>query len=121
MSTTYEVEVGGRTLSFELDRLAFQASGAVLVKYGESTVLVTATMSEQPREGVDFLPIFKNFHSIHNYFFCKLSHTFSPYVTLYVIPIIMVVVFVKLELVSHVSVPASDVCIKLICTVLYET
>ena len=54
MPTKYEVEVGGRTLSFELDRLAFQASGAVLVKYGESTVLVTATMSEQPREGVDF-------------------------------------------------------------------
>lgn len=57
MLTTYEVEVGGRTLSFELDRMAFQASGAVLVKYGESTVLVTATMSEQPREGVDFLPL----------------------------------------------------------------
>jgi polyribonucleotide nucleotidyltransferase len=57
MSKTYEVEVGGRTLSFELDRVAFQASGAVLVKYGESTVLVTATMSEQPREGVDFLPL----------------------------------------------------------------
>ena len=57
MPTTYEVEVGGRTLSFELDRVAFQASGAVLVKYGESTVLVTATMSEQPREGVDFLPL----------------------------------------------------------------
>jgi polyribonucleotide nucleotidyltransferase len=57
MPTKYEVEVGGRTLSFELDRVAFQANGAVLVSYGESTVLVTATMSEQPREGVDFLPL----------------------------------------------------------------
>src|SRR3974390_1998475 len=57
MPNTYAVEVGGRTLSFELDRVAFQASGAVLVKYGESTVLVTATMSERPREGVDFLPL----------------------------------------------------------------
>jgi polyribonucleotide nucleotidyltransferase len=57
MPKTYEVEVGGRTLSFELDRVAFQANGAVLVKYGESTVLVTATMSERPREGVDFLPL----------------------------------------------------------------
>ena len=57
MPTKYEVEVGGRTLSFELGRLAFQASGAVLVRYGESTVLVTATMSEKPREGVDFLPL----------------------------------------------------------------
>ncbi|MFZ2087022.1 MAG: polyribonucleotide nucleotidyltransferase, partial [Desulfobaccales bacterium] len=57
MGRIYEVEVGGRTLSFELDRMAFQASGAVLVRYGESTVLVTATMSERPREGVDFLPL----------------------------------------------------------------
>ena len=57
MPNKYEVEVGGRTLSFELDRVAFQASGAVLVRYGESTVLVTATMSEKPREGVDFLPL----------------------------------------------------------------
>jgi polyribonucleotide nucleotidyltransferase len=44
-------------LTFELDRMAFQANGAVLVRYGESTVLVTATMSERPREGVDFLPL----------------------------------------------------------------
>ena len=57
MSTTYAVEVGGRTLSFELDRMAFQASGTVLVKYGETTVLVTAVTSERPREGVDFLPL----------------------------------------------------------------
>jgi polyribonucleotide nucleotidyltransferase len=57
MSTKYAVEVGGRTLSFELDRVAFQANGAVLVTYGESTVLVTATMSDRPREGVDFLPL----------------------------------------------------------------
>ena len=57
MPTKYEVEVGGRTLSFEMGSLAFQASGAVLVRYGESTVLVTATMSEKPREGVDFLPL----------------------------------------------------------------
>jgi|YelNatPaOPRAMG01_1025707.scaffolds.fasta_scaffold00674_31 polyribonucleotide nucleotidyltransferase len=57
MSTTYAVEVGGRTLSFELDRMAFQASGAVLVKYGETCVLVTAVTSERPREGVDFLPL----------------------------------------------------------------
>jgi polyribonucleotide nucleotidyltransferase len=57
MATIYEVEVGGRTLSFELDRMAFQAGGAVLVKYGETTVLVTAVTSERPREGVDFLPL----------------------------------------------------------------
>jgi polyribonucleotide nucleotidyltransferase len=37
--------------------MAFQASGAVLVRYGETTVLVSAVMSERPREGVDFLPL----------------------------------------------------------------
>jgi polyribonucleotide nucleotidyltransferase len=57
MVTTYSVELGGRTLSFELGRMAFQASGAVLVRYGETTVLVSAVMSERPREGVDFLPL----------------------------------------------------------------
>jgi len=57
MSTTYEVEVGGRTLSFEIGRMAFQASGAVVVRYGETAVLVTAVMSDRPREGIDFLPL----------------------------------------------------------------
>jgi len=38
-------------------RLAYQASGAVLVRYGESAVLVTSVMSDRPREGVDFLPL----------------------------------------------------------------
>ena len=56
-TTTYTVEIGGRTLSFELGRMAFQASGAVLVRYGETAVLATAVMSERPREGVDFLPL----------------------------------------------------------------
>jgi polyribonucleotide nucleotidyltransferase len=57
MLTTYEVEVGGRTLSFEIGRMAFQASGAVVVRYGETAVLVTAVMSDRPREGIDFLPL----------------------------------------------------------------
>ena len=57
MSTTYEVEVGGRTLSFEIGHMAFQASGAVVVRYGETAVLVTAVMSDRPREGIDFLPL----------------------------------------------------------------
>jgi polyribonucleotide nucleotidyltransferase len=57
MPTTYSVEVGGRTLSFEVGKLAQQASGAVLVRHGETAVLVTAVMSDRPREGVDFLPL----------------------------------------------------------------
>ncbi len=57
MSTTYSIELGGRTLSFEVGRMAYQASGAVLVRYGETAVLATAVMSDRPREGVDFLPL----------------------------------------------------------------
>jgi polyribonucleotide nucleotidyltransferase len=57
MSTKYTVEVGGRNLSFEVGEMAGQASGAVLVRYGESAVLVTAVMSDRPREGIDFLPL----------------------------------------------------------------
>ncbi|HEU5299162.1 MAG TPA: polyribonucleotide nucleotidyltransferase, partial [bacterium] len=51
------VEVGGRSLSFETGLLARQAGAAVVARYGETVVLVTATASEQPREGIDFFPL----------------------------------------------------------------
>src|SRR5579864_1124927 len=51
------VELAGRTLSMETGRLARQADGAVVVRYGDSMVLVTATMSSAPREGNDFFPL----------------------------------------------------------------
>ena len=57
MSKIYKVEVGGRDLCFETGHLARQASGAVLVRYGESAVLVTAVISDDVREGIDFLPL----------------------------------------------------------------
>ena len=57
MSKTFSVEIGGRDLSFETGRLAQQASGSVLVRYGENTVLVTAVISDDTREGIDFLPL----------------------------------------------------------------
>jgi polyribonucleotide nucleotidyltransferase len=57
MAKTYSVEIGGQDLHFETGRLAQQASGAVLVRYGENAVLVTAVMSDSPREGIDFLPL----------------------------------------------------------------
>ncbi len=53
----FECEVGGRTLTIETGKLAEQASGAVTVRYGDTVVLVTACISDQPREGVDFLPL----------------------------------------------------------------
>ena len=52
-----ELEVGGRILQLEAGRLAKQASGAVLVKYGDTCVLATATSSAEPREGIDFFPL----------------------------------------------------------------
>ena len=52
-----ELELAGRTLSIEVGRVAKQASGAVWVTYGGTVVLVTATMSKEPREGIDFFPL----------------------------------------------------------------
>jgi len=51
------MSLAGRELTLETGRLAKQANGAVLVSYGETTVLVTATMSKAPREGIDFFPL----------------------------------------------------------------
>jgi polyribonucleotide nucleotidyltransferase len=57
--TNYSFEhlVGGRSLSIETGKFANQASGAVTVRYGDTVVLVTAGVSSDPREGVDFLPL----------------------------------------------------------------
>jgi len=53
----FQMEVGGRTLVIETGRLAKQANGSVLVRYGDTAVLVTAVMSREPREGIDFFPL----------------------------------------------------------------
>lgn len=52
-----ELEIGGRILQIETGRVARQSGGAVLVSYGDTVVLVTATMSKEPREGIDFFPL----------------------------------------------------------------
>ncbi len=52
-----EIEIAGRSLILETGRLAKQASGAVLVRYGDTVVLVTATMAKNKREGIDFFPL----------------------------------------------------------------
>ena len=54
---SFECEVGGRKLAIETGKLAGQASGAVTVRYSETLVLVTATVAEAEREGVDFVPL----------------------------------------------------------------
>ncbi len=53
----FETLIGGRVMSIETGRLAQQAGGAVLVRYGETIVLATATASARPREGIDFFPL----------------------------------------------------------------
>lgn len=57
MYKKYEMELTGRTLCVDVDRVAKQANGAVLMHYGDTTVLCTATASEKPREGIDFFPL----------------------------------------------------------------
>ncbi len=57
MIRTFEIEVGGRMMSFETGRLAKQAGGAVTIRYGDLVLLATATASKEPRQGVDFLPL----------------------------------------------------------------
>ena len=54
---SFECEVGGRRLIIDTGKLAGQASGAVIVRYGDTVVLITACVSSEPREGIDFLPL----------------------------------------------------------------
>lgn len=57
MVTEFRMELGGRPLVLEFGGLAKQANGSVLVRYGDTAVLVAATMSKEPREGIDFFPL----------------------------------------------------------------
>src|ERR671933_995018 len=52
-----EVRIGSRTISFETGKLAKQADGAVIVRSGDTVVLVTACRAASAREGIDFLPL----------------------------------------------------------------
>ena len=54
---TREVTVGGKTIHFETGKLAKQAGGSVIVRLGDSVVLVTACRAANEREGIDFLPL----------------------------------------------------------------
>src|SRR5436190_12195745 len=55
--TTREISINGKALRLETGKLAKQAAGSVVVRYGDSVVLVTASRAAAPREGVDFLPL----------------------------------------------------------------
>ena len=56
-----KIELGGRTLSLETGRVAKQADGAVVVRYGDTVVLVTTVIGSEPREGINFLPLLEEY------------------------------------------------------------
>ncbi len=58
---SFSTDFGGRTLTIETGKIAKQANGAVLVRYGETAVVVAATGTDTPREGVDFFPLTVDF------------------------------------------------------------
>ncbi len=57
MIYTKEIEIGGKTLSIETGRFAKQSNGAVMVRYGDTMVLVTAVAAKEAKEDIDFLPL----------------------------------------------------------------
>ncbi len=57
MAVKHEAEIGGQVLSMEAGKLAEQADGAVLLRYGDTVVLATAVAAKEPREGADFFPL----------------------------------------------------------------
>ena len=56
MSHTVEVDLGGRNITLETGKMAKQANGAVVVRSGDSVVLVTACMAEEPKAGSGIFP-----------------------------------------------------------------
>ncbi|MEG1992075.1 MAG: polyribonucleotide nucleotidyltransferase [Acetivibrio sp.] len=57
MYKSFSMELAGRTLTVDVDRVGKQANGCAFMHYGETTLLCTATASEKPREGIDFFPL----------------------------------------------------------------
>ena len=57
MAVKHEAEIGGQVFSMETGKLAEQADGAVVLRYGDTVVLATAVASKDPREGADFFPL----------------------------------------------------------------
>ena len=57
MKETFELDLYGKKMSFEVGRMAKQANAAVFAKHGDTAVLVTSVLAEKPREGLDFFPL----------------------------------------------------------------
>ncbi len=61
MVKQFSMDLAGRTFSVEIGKVAAQANGAALVRYGDTVILSTATASEKPRDGIDFFPLSVDF------------------------------------------------------------
>ena len=76
MVKQFSMELAGRTLTVEIGKVAAQANGAALMRYGDTVVLSTATASEKPREGIDFFPLSVEFEE-KMYAVCKIPGGFN--------------------------------------------
>ncbi|MBQ9952633.1 MAG: polyribonucleotide nucleotidyltransferase, partial [Clostridia bacterium] len=61
MFKSYTMELGGRPLTLEFGKYAEQATGSTFVRYGDTCVLVNATVADSPRPGIDFFPLSVDF------------------------------------------------------------
>ena len=61
MFKVYETELAGRKLTIETGKMAALANGSVLVRYGDTVVMVNVTASKEPKEGIDFFPLSVDF------------------------------------------------------------
>ena len=58
---TFETEFAGKKITFETGKMCCLSNASVLVRYGETVVLVNVTASKEPREGIDFFPLSVDF------------------------------------------------------------
>ena len=64
MFKSFSMELAGRTLTVEVGRVAKQANGAAFMHYGDTVVLSTATASDKPRDGIDFISLKFTYYSV---------------------------------------------------------
>ena len=57
MYKSFSMDLAGRTLTVDVGKVGKQANGCAFMRYGETTVLSTATASDKPRDGIDFFPL----------------------------------------------------------------
>ena len=57
MYKVYETELAGRKLTLETGKIAELANGSVVVRYGDTVVMVNVTAAKEPKEGIDFFPL----------------------------------------------------------------